>query len=244
LTPAEVKRREPALGGCSGALALPDDHQVDPPKLMRALPIAAAKAGAKFRTGHVVSLLEGRGRIIGVDLGTERLEADAVVVAAGAWSSLLPGARVDPSVLQPMRGQLLELRTRLPVLKHIVVGAGTYLVPRADGRVIAGSTMERVGFDKRVTAAGLLAILSGATALCPALGAAEVASAWAGLRPWTEDELPILGEGPLPGLQLATGHFRNGILLAPITALLISQALRGQATSVDMLPFRYGRFPT
>jgi len=240
---AEAKRREPGLGSVKGALLLPDDHQVDPPKLMAALPIAAARAGAKFRTGHVNGLVEEHGRVTGVDLGAERLHADAVVVAAGAWSCLLPGARIDPAVLQPMRGQMLELRTRLPVLEHIVVGAGAYLVPRADGRVIAGSTMERTGFDKRVTAAGLSAILAGVNAVCPELGSAEVSSVWAGLRPWTEDNLPILGPGPLPGLMLATGHFRNGILLAPVTALVISQALLGQAPEVDMTPFRYGRFP-
>jgi glycine oxidase len=240
-------RLEPALAGgraIAGGLLLPDDHQIDPPKLMRALPIAAAKVGAKFRSGQVHGIVEKGGRAVGVDVDSDRLEADAVVVAAGSWSSLVAGARIDPRAVRPVRGQMVELHTRLPVTQRVLFGGGVYLVPRADGRLVAGSTMEHAGFDKRVTAAGLGRILNGAVALCPALEKAEVHATWAGLRPWTEDDLPILGEGPLPGLLLATGHFRNGILLAPITALLISQLLHAQATEVDMTPFRYARFPT
>jgi glycine oxidase len=243
LSREEALRMEPGLGALSGALLLPDDHQIDPPKLMRALPIAAARAGALFRTGQVNGLVEEHGRIVGVDVDSERLKADAVVLAAGSWSSLVAGARVDRRAVRPVRGQMVELHTRLPVSRRVLFGAGVYLVPRADGRLIAGSTMEHVGFDKRVTAQGLARILDGAIRLCPSLAQAEVHSSWAGLRPWTEDDLPILGQGPLPGLLLATGHFRNGILLAPVTALVISQALLGQATVVDMTPFRYARFP-
>lgn len=221
------------------ALRLPDDHQVDPPKLMRALAIAAARAGAKFRTGQVHGVAAHA-----VDVDTERLEADAVAIAAGSWSSLIGGAQVSARVLQPMRGQMVELRLRLPPFRHILADGSIYLVSRGDGRVIAGSTMERTGFDKSVTARGIAGILSRAIALCPALEPAELHSTWAGLRPWTEDELPIIGPGPLPGVHLATGHFRNGILLAPVTAQLIAQALHGEPTSVAMSPFRYARFPS
>jgi glycine oxidase len=244
---ALVAQLEPALAGgqpIAGGLLLPEDHQVDPPKLMRALPIAAAHSGAKFRSGQVHGIVEKGGRAVGVDVDSDRVEADAIIVAAGSWSSQIVGARIDPRAVRPVRGQMVELHTRLPVCQRVVAGGGVYLVPRADGRLIAGSTMEHAGFDKRVTAQGLGRILSGAVALCPALAQAEVHASWAGLRPWTEDDLPILGEGPLPGLLLATGHFRNGILLAPITALLISQLLHGQVTEVDMTPFRYARFPT
>jgi glycine oxidase len=220
-------------------LVLPDDHQVDPLKLMRALAIAAARAGATFRTGQVHGILEGS-----VEVDAERVDADATVVAAGSWSSLVAGARISPRVLQPMRGQMLELRLRVPPFGPTLADDHVYLVSRGDGRVICGSTMERVGFDKRVTAGGIAAILSRAFALCPALEQAELHATWAGLRPWTEDELPIIGPGPLPGLHLATGHFRNGILLAPVTALLISQALHGEATEVELNPFRFGRFPS
>ena len=222
-----------------GRLLLPDEHQVDPPKLLRALAIAAANAGAVFRTGQVHGVGEHW-----VDVDAERLAADAVVVAAGSWSGLVAGARISPRMLQPMRGQMLELRLRLPPFHESRADDHVYLVSRGDGRVVCGSTMERAGFDKRVTAAGVSQILSRALALCPALEAAELHSTWAGLRPWTEDELPIIGSGPLPGLFLATGHFRNGILLAPVTATLISQALHGEATIVDINPFRYSRFPS
>lgn len=222
-----------------GALLLPDDHQVDPPRLLRALAIAAANAGATFRTGQVHGVVEH-----GVDLDGARLEADAVVVAAGSWSGLVAGARIGPKVLQPMRGQMCELRLRQPPFRETRIDDGVYLVSRGDGRVICGSTMERAGFDKRVTAGGIASILTRAIALCPALENAEVHSTWAGLRPWTEDQLPIIGPGPLRTLHLATGHFRNGILLAPITALLLSQLLHGEAPQLDIHPFRFSRFPS
>jgi glycine oxidase len=244
LDDAAVRRLEPQLAPSHGALHLPEDHQVDPPRLMRALPIAAARVGARIRRGQVNGLVEEGGRICGVDVDGDRLEADAVVIAAGSWSSLVPGARIAPRTVLPMRGQMLELHTRLPVLERTVAGGGVYLVPRADGRLVAGSTQELVGFDKSVTAGGVAGILSGALKLCPALAGAELHATWAGFRPWTEDALPVMGAGPLPGLWLATGHFRNGILLAPITALLISQQLRQKPTEVDMTPFRYARFPT
>jgi len=144
-------------------------------------------------------------------------------------------------VVRPLRGQMVQLQTRLPVARHILVSPEGYLVPRADGRLIAGSTMEFAGFDKQVTAEGLARILGMALRLCPALGSAAVDATWAGFRPYTEDHLPLLGPGPLPGLFLATGHFRNGILLAPITAKLVAQSVLGEKPSVDLAPFRYDR---
>jgi len=220
-------------------LFFPHDHQVDPPKLMRALSVAAAKAGATFKSGQVHAVGPHA-----VDLGAERLEADAVVVAAGSWSSLVAGAHVSPRALQPVRGQLAELHLRLPPFLETRTDGTVYLVSRGDGRVICGSTVERVGFDKRVTASGIAGILTRALKLAPELEHAELHSTWAGLRPWTEDELPIIGKGPLPGLHLATGHFRNGILLAPVTAALISRLLYGEATDLDINPFRFDRFPS
>lgn len=222
-----------------GRLSLPDEHQVDPPKLMRALAIAAAKAGATFRTGQVHGLVPH-----GVDVGAERLEADAVIVAAGSWTSLVAGAKVSARVLQPVRGQMLELHLRLPPFDATLADDAVYLLSRGDGRVVCGSTMERVGFDKRVTAEGVASILTRALKLCPALAGAEVHATWAGLRPWTEDELPIIGRGPLPGTWLATGHFRNGILLAPVTAELISKSLHEEVLPLEMSPFRFDRFPS
>ena len=179
--------------------------------------------------------------MVGVDVDGEPLRADAVVLAAGSWSGLVQGVPLDPRVVRPLRGQMVQLQTRLPLMRRILVSPEGYLVPRADGRVIAGSTMEFAGFDKQVTAAGLARILALALRLCPELGSAAVDSSWAGFRPYTEDHLPLLGPGPLPGLFLATGHFRNGILLAPITARVVAQCVLGEKPSVDLSPFRFDR---
>jgi glycine oxidase len=243
LSSAELRTLEPALGpDAVGAAHFPDDHQVDPKKLMRALLVAATGAGVAFRSGYVRGVVEKHGQATGVDLDGEVLEADAVVLAAGSWSGLVAGAHLDTRVVKPARGQMLEFQLRAPRSRHIFKGAKGYVVPRADGRVICGSTMELVGYDKNVTGAGLASILAGATRLMPALADAPVTATWAGLRPWTEDALPILGEGPLERLFLATGHFRNGILLAPVTARLTGQVVRGEKPSLDPRPFRFNRF--
>ncbi|HZI09777.1 MAG TPA: glycine oxidase ThiO [Myxococcus sp.] len=239
---AAARALEPKLSPHAlAALHFPDDHQVDNRLLVRALSMAAAKAGAEFRSGYVRGIVQEGGRAVGVDLDGEVLRAGAVVLAAGSWSALVQGAGVEPRAVRPARGQMVQLQTRLPVLERILTSEKGYLVPRADGRVIAGSTMEMVGFDKQVTAAGLARILDMALELCPELANAPVTETWAGFRPWTEDKNPYLGEGPLPGLFLATGHFRNGILLAPITAKLVAQAVLGEKPSVDLAPFRYDR---
>ncbi|MBN1206616.1 MAG: glycine oxidase ThiO [Myxococcaceae bacterium] len=224
------------------AARFPDDHQVDNRLLVRALSMAAARAGATFRGGYVRGVVQEHGRAVGVDLDGELLRAGAVVIAAGSWSGLVQGTALDPHVVRPARGQMIEFQTRLPITTHILTSEKGYLVPRTDGRLIAGSTMEFAGFDKQVTAEGLSRILGMALELCPALGEASVQDMWAGFRPYSEDKLPILGPGPLPGLFLATGHFRNGILLAPITAKLITQCILEERPSVDLSYFRYDRF--
>ncbi|HET9450994.1 MAG TPA: glycine oxidase ThiO, partial [Aggregicoccus sp.] len=242
LSGEEARKLEPALSAEVFAAAhFPDDHQVDNRLLVRALTMAAARVGARFRSGYVRGVLEEQGRVVGVDVDGEALRADAVVVAAGSWSGLVQGLPLDPRVVRPLRGQMLQLQTRLPLMRRILVSPEGYLVPRADGRVIAGSTMEFAGFDKQVTAEGLARILALALRLCPELGKATVDSSWAGFRPYTEDHLPLLGPGPLPGLFLATGHFRNGILLTPITARLVAQSVLGEKPSVDLTPFRFDR---
>jgi glycine oxidase len=244
LNPAEARALEPQLSPhVLAAVRYPDDHQVDNRLLTRALTMAAAKVGATFRTGYVRGVVEERGRAVGVDLDGETLRADAVVIAAGSWSGLVQGSALDPRVVRPARGQMVQFQTRLPLFSHVLFSDKGYIIPRADGRVIAGSTLEFSGFEKHVTAEGLHRILSLAMQLCPALGSAPVQETWAGLRPYTEDHLPILGTGPLPGLFLATGHFRNGILLAPITAKLVAQAVLGEKPLVDLTPFRCDRFP-
>lgn len=237
-----VLRLEPALHpALLGAAHFPEDGSVDNRLLMRALSMAAARASVHFVTGHVRALLCVDGRAVGVDVDGERLEADAVVVAAGAWTGLVPGSGLSPRQVRPARGQMVMLRSRVPLLQRVAFSDEGYLVPRADGRLLAGSTLEFEGFAKEVTAEGLRRILTLALQLAPFLGEVPVVESWAGLRPYTEDRLPVLGPGPLAGLFLASGHFRNGILLAPVTAELLAQAVLGQPPSLPLEPFRWDR---
>lgn len=237
-----ARELEPVLSERAlGAAHFPDDHQVDNRLLVRALSMAAARVGAQFRTGYVRGLEVVDGRVVGVDLDGQKLHADAVVVAAGSWTGLVSGARMDPNVVRPARGQMVELQARLPPFTRVLFSDKGYLVPRRDGRILAGSTMEFAGFEKQVTASGLQRVLAMALELCPSLGEVQVTQFWAGLRPYTEDHLPYLGAGPLPGLFLATGHFRNGILMAPITAKVVSEVVQGLRPSVDLTPFRCDR---
>ena len=244
LTGAETRQREPALAEAVLAAAhFADDHQVDPRKLMPALLMAAARSSVTFRAGTVRSVTHANGKVTGVDFEGELLYADVVILAAGAWSALITGTPLTPRDVRPARGQLAELHSPLPLITHVLKSGPGYLVPRADGRLIIGSTMELVGYDKQVTTEGLAKILVLALRLVPALANVPVRATWAGLRPWTEDALPILGEGEgVSGLVFATGHFRNGILLAPLTARLVGQIVRGEKPGLDVMPFHPARF--
>src|ERR671919_1871326 len=243
LSAADARVLEPNLSPAAlGAGHFPDDHQVDNRLLMRALSIASTRAGVRFRSGDVRGVEVKGDRVVGVDLDGEKLAAGATVIAAGAWSSLIHGAGLDPLRIRPVRGQMIELQLRVPPLARILFSERKgYVVPRGDGRVIAGSTTEFTGFEKQVTAGGLARILQVAVELCPLLQDAQVLSFWDGLRPYTEDHLPLLGPGPLEGLYLATGHFRNGILLAPISARVVADAVLGRTPMVDLTPFSYDR---
>lgn len=225
-----------------GAVSFPDDGQVVPRRLVRALAVAAGRAGAVFRSGAVVRrlLIEGD-RVVGVDVEGEHLAAGVVILAAGAWSSLVPGAGLPERAVRPARGQILMLDTRAPVLSSVIYSAAGYVVPRPDGTVLVGSTLEMVGFDKAVTVSGLASLAAIATGIAPRLGAASVVGSWAGFRPHTADLLPLLGPTPIDGLILATGHYRNGILLTPVTAeALGALVLRGHSP-VDLEPFSVAR---
>lgn len=207
----------------------PDDAQVDPPALLRALVAAAARAGVEMRSGATVErVLVQSGRCTGVALagGDEReLHGDAVVLAAGSWSSLVPGAKEAFAEVKPVRGQIVLLEERPPRLRSIVTGGGAYAVPRGDGRVVCGSTMEHVGFRREVTAGGVRTILNGSVRLAPRLAEAAFASSWSSFRPHAAGDAPLIGKSDLPGLLLATGHHRNGILLAKVTADAVTDAV-------------------
>lgn len=239
----EARGLEPNLSKEVVAAAhLPDDHQIDPRRLMQALSGTATKRGVAFRTGHARQLVLDGDTVRGVDLDGEQLLADLVILAAGAWTSLVPGAGIDANQLKPMRGQMVALSLRAPPLTRFVKCGLGYAVPRASGEVICGTTAEFVGFDKRVTAKGLASMLAQVIRMCPLLEEATFVESWAGLRPWTTDTLPFLGFSSLKQLLVASGHFRNGILLAPITAKLVGQLVRGERPSVELAPFRPDRF--
>jgi glycine oxidase len=249
-----LRALEPALA-LDEAVRLPDDHQVEPRPLVRALAAAALGAGAQLRVASARRILvaaSGASRLLGgfaaedarfdgdrasgVLLDDGALDADAIVLACGAWSSLVDGLPPAPRV-EPLRGQMLELTLPAPLFRHVVFGDGGYLVPRADGRVLCGSSEEAVGFDARTTASVLERLLARARTLCPALAGATPTGHWAGLRPSTADQLPLLGPSSLPGLFFATGHRRNGILLAPITAEIVAACLTGERAPVELAPF-------
>lgn len=229
----EARALEPNLSPrVTGALHLPDAAQVRPKRLLKALSLSAEADGAVFQSDTIVRevILEG-GRAVGVDAGGERLTAGAVVVAAGSWTNLVPGLALPPKTIFPVKGQVMRTETRPPVLRHLVFGAGGYLVPRLDGELLVGATTEAVGFQRGVTFDGLSQLLDIGRAVVPRLGGARVLGHWAGFRPGTPDQLPLIG--PLShraaGLYLASGHYRNGILLAPITGRLIADAVMDRA---------------
>jgi len=227
---ARARSIEPALAESVVAAAhFPDDAQVDPPALLRALMAALAKhARATVRSGATVHrLLVVRDRCVGVALDDGELQADATVLAAGSWSSLVPGVPADLPAVRPVRGQIVLLDERPPRASSIVFGAGGYVVPRGDGRVLCGSTMENAGFRKEVTAGGVHSILTTALACVPSLAHAQLAGTWSNFRPHAEGGRALVGASPLPGLFLATGHHRNGILLAKHTADAVAAAVLG-----------------
>jgi glycine oxidase len=189
-----------------------------------------------------LGFVEEGGRVTGVRTAAGGVSAGAVVLAAGAWSAsvgTVPGPSPALSSVVPAKGQMLLLRAAPGALRHMVLASGEYLVPRADGRILAGSTVEYAGFDTSVTARGVASIASAVARMAPPLADAPVETSWAGLRPDTRDHLPVLGE-VRPGLVAATGHFRSGIMLAPVTAEIVRDVLDGRA-SRDLAPFAPSR---
>ena len=226
--------RELELGlghAVSAAAWLPEEATLDPRVLMSAA--LSAIRGRKVEVGSgccVTSVLCEKGRCTGVIAGGERISARSVVIAAGCHSATITNqtktednwlARYAPT--HPVRGQMVALRPAGFSLRRVLRSERGYLVPRPDGRIIAGSTLEDAGFENRVTPAGMHKILDAALELAPGLADAEISETWSGLRPGTPDQLPILGPTDIEGLLIATGHYRNGILLAPATAKLLRE---------------------
>jgi glycine oxidase len=223
---SEARRREPALApSLRLALALPDDHAVEPARLVAALIEACTRAGVVLRAGHSVE-------------DVAALDAERVVIAAGAWSGPLgPGVPV-----RPVKGQALRLRdpSGPGLCDHVLRFEGGYLVPRGDGRYYLGATMEERGFDTAVTALGVYELLREAAEVLPGILELEIEEAFAGLRPGTPDNAPIVGTDPADErIVWATGHFRNGVLLCPITAELVADELTGGRPEHAFRPERF-----
>ena len=240
LEPAELAALEPALDHALGALLHADDGFVDNRRALEALEAIATAEPRVRRLAGPARGLEAGGEEATVRTATgDLVAAGRVVLAAGAWSALLDGLPRRLPV-EPVRGQMLAVGAT--PLRHVVYGPGGYLVPRPD-RTLVGATMEHVGFDAGTSDEALGGIRASGERICPALvGAAEVAR-WAGLRPITPDGQPILGADPeLPALLYATGHSRNGVLLAPITAETIAALVAGEAPPASLEPFAADRF--
>ena len=247
LLAAEVRKLEPLVNETlRWALHFPDDHQVNNRRLMQALHVAAQNAGVEFwlhNEAHKIFTESEAGQVRAVGVGAERNVAIAptVIIAAGSWSSRFFTG--DPPInlpvpVSPLRGQMIALEMPVPALRHVIYSRRGYVIPRFGGHLIVGSTTENVGFDKRVTAHGLSTILQNACEIAPALAAQAITETWAGLRPFGLGGQPILGTDPtVQGLLYATGHFRNGILLTPITAKVISELVLCGTASVDVTPF-------
>jgi glycine oxidase len=240
----ELMQEEPASNPeAAGALSIAEDAQVEPKKLLSTVALAAEHEGATFRSGSTVRAIKVEGgRVRGVQLDEEMLQADRVVVAAGSWTTLVPGVPFDSQTIFPVRGQIVATQSRPPIFRRIVFGAGGYVVTRPDGRILCGSTMERVGFERGTTFGGMAEVIHKATRIAPRLRSAPIEGHWSSFRPGTPDGLPLVGETRIEGLFVASGHYRNGILLAPLTAELIADALAGKPESREARALSPRRF--
>jgi glycine oxidase len=229
LNGAETRALEPGLRpSVAAGILCGSDHQVDPRRLLPALARALRLRGGQLCENYPVTSLEmSGGKISGVVTAAGVCRAQTVVVASGVWSGdgLLP-ASIDIPV-RPLKGQALALRTtrQTGALSHVVWTEQIHLAPKGDGRLIVGATMEDTGFNPAITAGGMLALLEGVHRALPSSEEMEVEAVWSGFRPTSDDDAPIIGEIGIPGLLIATGHHRNGILLAPVTATAIEQAV-------------------
>jgi len=240
---AEIRRMEPAVDGkVRSGVYWAQTAQLDPRKFVAAYEQAARAAGAEIRLAEPVTrvLVKGR-RAVGVETPSGTLEADWVIHCGGPWAAEEKGLPFSIPVI-PARGQILQFSTPGPLFRRVVKSARAYVVQRSRDCLIAGTTLEYVGFDSRVTEEGRRAILDGVRGISSSAASLEVHSSWAGLRPDTSDHLPILGVTPLQGFLVAAGHFRNGILLAPLTGRLMADSILGTRSAVDLSPFSLSRF--
>ncbi len=240
---AEVHRLEPSIDGrVAAGFFFPTEGQVDNVRLMRVLAAAcrAARVRLEERTA-VQRVIIKRGEVRGALTDHGRFRAPIVVNCLGSWGAI-GGAFPVPLPLEPVRGQILAFQGPRRLLRHVVMSSRAYMVQRREGTVIVGSTLEHAGFDKALTAAGIHTVLRGLRRLSRAFDGCALVDTWAGLRPWAPDGLPILGATKIGGLYVATGHYRHGILLAPITATLMADLILTGRPALDLAPFSPARF--
>jgi glycine oxidase len=247
LTPRECRRLEPGLApGVAGGVLAHSDAQADPEAVISALATALENAGGELVNGAEATAIDtSGGHVTGVRLADgSSVRAERVVVAAGPWSPALDPAGDGPPV-RPVKGQILELRVRERMsepIERIVRSPRCYLVPRGDGRVVLGATVEEQGFDTSLTAGGIRRLLEAAWEVVPEVEELEFTRARVGLRPGTPDNAPLIGPGSVDGLIWATGHHRNGVLLTPVSARAVAALLAGERLGGELAPFYPARF--
>lgn len=243
VSPGEIREAEPWVGeNVLKGISFSDDCQVDNQKLVAALRNWAERIGVRFSCGEEArSLVIRQDRMCGVTTERGTYESRFVVLAAGAWSGLIPGLPFKLPV-RPSRGQILEFQGDRPLFRRVIHTPGIYLVSRSDGRLFVGTTVESAGFEKAATAKGIRKLVNGMLRINPRLETLKFNRVWTGFRPRAKDSQPVLGTSPVEGLLLATGHFRNGILLAPLTARLIRDLILGRTPEADLAPFNVNRF--
>jgi glycine oxidase len=247
LSASDARIFEPAVSdGVRSALRFPRDMQVENRRLVAALASANEQLGVTLVSGCEVREVSAQsGRVTAVETSLGRISTPFAVIAAGAWagSIALPDISTAPVRIEPVRGQMLCFETNPRLARHVLYSPRGYLVPRADGRLLAGSTTEHAGFDKRVTTAGVHKLTEHALEIVPCLGSLPLLDSWAGLRPRADDGLPVLGQSvDVEGLIYACGHYRNGILLTPVTGELVAGIVLGESTPAFISAFAPDRF--
>jgi len=246
LSGEEARELEPFVAPrLSAAVYAPSDHQVDNRRLLRALRSAFQVEGGRLHENTPIeAVVPDADTPAVVTEDGARVSAQTVVVAAGVWSRELEG--LEPNAqppVRPVKGQMIQLRRRRPFdLQHVVRGPDAYLAPKSNGRIVVGATSEEMGFDTTVTAGGLYELLEGAWEIVPGVLDLPVDDTWAGLRPASRDHAPLLGATAAPGIVMATGHYRHGVLLTPVTAEEVTRLVRSGETSSWIEPFAPTRF--
>lgn len=245
LSGEEARETEPFLAPrLSAAVFAPLDHQVDNRRLVDALRAAfRAEGGTLYEHTPVEAIVPDAEAPVVVPSEGEQVPAEQVVVAAGVWSRELEGLEPVAPPIRPVKGQMIQLRRERPFdLQHVVRGPEAYLAPKSNGRIVVGATSEEMGFDTTVTAGGLYDLLEGAWEVVPGIYDLPVDETWAGLRPASRDHAPLVGRSGVPGVLVATGHYRHGILLTPVTAEEMADLVRTGETSAWIEPFSPIRF--